>query len=75
MMATWAQFARIGNPNNPLVPDWPAYSAGGRPVMSLMPESMVSLNPGGAARSMLGTLPFYEYNLSRDDFWSTPAKP
>ncbi|MEK1933709.1 MAG: carboxylesterase family protein, partial [Pararhizobium sp.] len=53
MMATWAQFARSGDPNNPLVPEWRTFAGVDRPIMSLRPESQLLLNPGGEARRML----------------------
>ena len=31
--ATWAAFARTGNPNNPEIPHWPAYNAADRSTM------------------------------------------
>lgn len=31
--ATWAAFAATGNPNNPLIPNWPAYEARNRATM------------------------------------------
>jgi len=33
LAATWVAFAATGNPNNPLVPDWPAYDARRRATM------------------------------------------
>jgi para-nitrobenzyl esterase len=70
MMATWAQFARSGNPNNPLIPEWRVFAGTERPTMSLRAESLLLPNPGGEARGMLDGLPFYEYSRSREDFWS-----
>jgi para-nitrobenzyl esterase len=31
--ATWAAFAATGNPNNPSIPNWPAYEARNRATM------------------------------------------
>lgn len=73
MMATWAQFARSGDPNNPLLPEWRALAEADRPVMCLRPESALLPDPGGEARTTLDGLAFYEYNRSRDDFWSASA--
>lgn len=73
MMATWAQFARNGDPNNSLLPEWRAFSNPDRPIMSLRPESTLLPDPDGEARTTLNELPFYEYNRSRDDFWSSQA--
>jgi para-nitrobenzyl esterase len=33
LATTWAAFAATGNPNNPLIPDWPAYDAVHRATM------------------------------------------
>jgi para-nitrobenzyl esterase len=33
MAETWIAFARYGDPNNPMIPDWPAYDLDARPVM------------------------------------------
>jgi para-nitrobenzyl esterase len=33
LATTWATFAATGNPNNPLIPDWPAYDARRRATM------------------------------------------
>ena len=30
---TWIAFARTGNPNNPAIPNWPAYTAANRTTM------------------------------------------
>jgi para-nitrobenzyl esterase len=30
---TWVAFARSGNPNNPAIPHWPAYTAANRTTM------------------------------------------
>ncbi|EJJ29475.1 carboxylesterase/lipase family protein [Rhizobium sp. CF142] len=73
MMATWAQFARSGNPDNPTLPKWRPFGEPDRPVMVLAPESQLVADPGGDARAMLDGLAFYEYNRSRDDFWSVNA--
>ena len=35
MSATWAAFARGGNPDNPAIPHWPAYTLPGRATMVL----------------------------------------
>lgn len=70
MMATWAGFARSGDPNNPSLPSWRRFDELDRPVMALQPQSELLPNPGGDARATLDGLAFYEYNRSRDDFWS-----
>jgi para-nitrobenzyl esterase len=70
MTATWAQFARSGDPNNPRLPDWQPYDTNGRPILALQLHTEQLSNPGGQARAALDELPFYEYGRSRDDFWS-----
>jgi para-nitrobenzyl esterase len=70
MMATWAQFARHGDPNNALVPTWRPYVDADRPVMALQEQSTLTSDPGGQARSALDGLPYYEYSNSRDAFWA-----
>ena len=39
--ATWAAFARTGNPNNPTIPHWPSYSAAHRSTMVIDKQSKV----------------------------------
>lgn len=50
--ATWAAFARNGNPNNPGLPNWPAYSNGERATMILDRESRVVNDYGSEARQL-----------------------
>jgi para-nitrobenzyl esterase len=61
MIATWSSFARTGNPNNPLLPEWPRYDGKGRLTMKLDVVSSVERDPGGQARDLLDRLPFHEY--------------
>lgn len=42
LAATWAAFAATGNPNNPLIPDWPAYDAKRRATMIFDTEMRVA---------------------------------
>jgi para-nitrobenzyl esterase len=42
LATTWAAFAATGNPNNPLVPDWPAYDARRRATMIFDTEMRVA---------------------------------
>jgi len=62
MIATWSSFARTGNPNNPMLPEWPRYDATNRLTMQLNVASGVARDPGGAARNLLDSLPLYEYS-------------
>jgi para-nitrobenzyl esterase len=62
MMTTWAAFAHTGNPNNATLPHWPRFKGATRETMLLDRHSKVTQNPGGAERSALEALPFYEYS-------------
>ena len=48
--ATWATFARAGNPNNPKIPNWPAYSPAQRETMLFNNECRVVNDPQQPAR-------------------------
>ena len=61
MIATWSSFARTGNPNNPMLPEWPRYDGKDRLTMKLDVVSAVERDPGGQARDLLDRLPFHEY--------------
>jgi para-nitrobenzyl esterase len=52
MSATWAAFARTGNPNNAAIPAWPAYSPDKRATMVFDTRCGVVNDPGGAAREL-----------------------
>lgn len=71
MMATWASFARTGNPGNALVPSWPAYDLATRNVMRLNVESRVGGDPMALGREALRDVPVYEYSTSRQSFLVT----
>jgi len=68
MMATWASFARTGNPGNALLPEWPPYSNADRPVMALQPDPEPLSDPGVSARAALRSVPRYEYAMARGGF-------
>ena len=70
MMASWASFARHGNPNNPTVPAWKPFTDADRQTMVLNAESQLLSDPGGQARAALDGLPYYEYSNSREAFAS-----
>jgi para-nitrobenzyl esterase len=48
--ASWAAFARTGNPNVPTLPDWPAYTAATRDTMLFNNVSRVAKDPERVAR-------------------------
>jgi len=50
MSATWAAFARGGNPDNPAIPHWPAYTLPDRATMVLDTNCRVENDPGRDAR-------------------------
>ena len=51
--ATWAAFARHGDPNTPQMPKWPAYSVARRDTMLFNNESRVVQDPAPAARAAM----------------------
>ena len=61
MMATWAAFARTGNPNNALLPAWFPFKEADPWTMVLNVKSRLERDPGGHARSALNSLPYYGY--------------
>jgi para-nitrobenzyl esterase len=50
MSATWAQFARIGKPDNAAIPAWPAYTPAERATMVFDTRCRVVDDPGREAR-------------------------
>jgi para-nitrobenzyl esterase len=50
MSATWAAFARTGNPANPAIPDWPAYTTAERATMVFDTRCRVVNDPGAESR-------------------------
>lgn len=68
MMATWAAFARHGDPSNPTLPAWKPYTDADRHTMILNVESRLAVDPGGEARAALAELPFFGYGHSIDAF-------
>ena len=68
MMATWAAFARQGDPNNSMIPAWKPFTGAERQTMVLNVESQLLSDPGGAARAALDGLPYYDYSNDRASF-------
>ena len=54
MSATWAAFARNGNPDNAAIPHWPAYTLADRATMVLDTACHVENDPGRDARLLWG---------------------
>ena len=47
----WAQFAKTGNPSNPKVGDWPAYTAAARNMMVFRTQPGVEVDIRAAERA------------------------
>ena len=54
MSAAWVAFAKTGNPNNPAIPNWPAYDAANRATMMFDVSSKVVNDPYADVRKALG---------------------
>jgi para-nitrobenzyl esterase len=54
MSSAWIAFARTGNPNNPAIPAWPAYTAERRATMEFDVQSKVVEDPASDVRRALG---------------------
>ena len=48
---TWVSMAKTGNPNNPRIPNWPAYDAATRATMIFDRELRVENDPRGEIRT------------------------
>lgn len=57
MGTTIAAFARTGDPNNPLLPDWPAYTVPERALMIFDTPPHVERDPRSEVREMLEAAP------------------
>ena len=66
MMATWASFARTGDPGNATLPSWRPFSDADRPMMVLNLDSRLLPDPGGEARAALEALPYFTYGYAID---------
>lgn len=69
MQATWAAFARHGDPNNPALPTWAPFDPKTRQTMVLNMESKLVSDPGGDARAALDRFAYYEYSTSPTTFF------
>ena len=52
MAATWAAFARTGNPDCPAIPRWPAYTPERRATLILDENCRIEDDPGGETRAL-----------------------
>lgn len=59
----WAAFARGGAPEVQGLASWTPYDPVTRATMMLDVESHMALDPGGATRSTMNGLPFYNYGM------------
>jgi para-nitrobenzyl esterase len=59
VMASWVAFARTGNPNNSLIPDWQPYSAERRMTMLFDNECKLTSDPAAKDRAALDRFPLY----------------
>jgi para-nitrobenzyl esterase len=65
MADTWIAFARTGNPNNPSIPEWPAYDTEARPVMVFDTEPELVNDARGAQRALLNDSDAYGNRYQR----------
>ncbi len=63
MSAAWLAFARSGNPNNPAIPNWPAFKPAERATMVFDVKPKVANDFRGDERTALATIP--PYRVSR----------
>jgi para-nitrobenzyl esterase len=56
MSTSWIAFARTGDPNNSLVPKWPAYDVKARPSMVFAPEPRIANDIRGKERRLFDAL-------------------
>jgi para-nitrobenzyl esterase len=56
MSTTWATFARTGNPNNPKIPDWPAFDTRRRATLLIDNQCKVVDDPLGPTRAAIAAL-------------------
>ena len=57
---TYIAFARTGNPNNAMVPKWPAFDLKSRPTMIFDETTRVEDDPRGRERKYLGQVPYVQ---------------
>jgi para-nitrobenzyl esterase len=62
MAESWLAFARSGDPANPAIPEWPAYTVDAPVTMLFDIESRVARDWRRAERDVLAGLPLFEVN-------------
>ncbi|HLG96532.1 MAG TPA: carboxylesterase/lipase family protein [Bryobacteraceae bacterium] len=55
--AAWVAFAKTGNPNNPKIPNWPAYETGKRATLIFDSDLRVENDPRGEIRKFWAQMP------------------
>jgi para-nitrobenzyl esterase len=56
MSAAWTSFARSGDPNNSLVPQWPKFDAAQRATMIWNNDTRVENNPHGDLKALVASV-------------------
>jgi para-nitrobenzyl esterase len=57
LASTWIAFASTGNPNNPQIPDWPAFDPSGRATLVLGRDTRIERDPYRPLREFWCTMP------------------
>jgi para-nitrobenzyl esterase len=57
LASVWTAFARTGDPNNPNIPNWPAYDTTSRATMIFDADTRVENDPRGEIRKFWAQMP------------------
>ncbi|MGA9774199.1 MAG: hypothetical protein WBV94_34540 [Blastocatellia bacterium] len=57
LASAWVAFAKTGDPNNPKIPQWPAYDATTRATMIFDTDTRVENDPRGEIRKFRAQMP------------------
>jgi para-nitrobenzyl esterase len=57
LASVWTAFARTGDPNNPNIPNWPAYDTATRATMIFDADTRVENDPRGEIRKFWAQMP------------------
>jgi len=57
LASAWVAFAKTGDPNNPMIPKWPAYDATTRATMVFDTDTRVENDPRGEIRKFWESMP------------------